>query len=97
VNALAALEFGENPVPGFIQSDGNNLFAQPEDRTQLPQLEAKALNNFAVHEVQQYRALVEQSNFYSQRCKHRRVFQPDNSGSHDNQVARHFFQSVNLI
>jgi hypothetical protein len=63
----------------------------------LPQLETKALDNFSVHEIQKYGTLVEQSNFYAKSCKHGRVFQADNSGAHYNQIARHFFKTVNLI
>ena len=97
VNVFAAFEFGEDAVASFIQADRNDFFSQAENRSQLPQLEAEALDDFAVDEVQQGGPLIEQGDFYSERRKHGRIFQPDNSGADDHQIARNFFQAVNLI
>ena len=97
VNVLSARQLGKHPVALFVEADRNDFFAEPKHRPQLPQLEAQALHNFAVHEIQQYGTLVEQSDFHAQGGKHGRVFQPDNAGAHDDQVARDFFQAVHLI
>ncbi len=81
----------------MIEADGNDFFSEPEYRSQLPQLEAQAFHNFAIHEIQQYGALVEQRNLDAQGREHGCVFEADDAGTHDNQVPRDFFQTVHLI
>ena len=45
----------------------------------------------------QYGTLVEQRDFDAQGCEHRRVFQPDYAGAHDDQVAGYLLQVVYLV
>ena len=97
VNILAAGELGEHPVALFVEADRNHFFAEPKYRAQLPQLEAQALHNFAVHEIQQDGTLIKQRDFHAQCGEHGCVFQSDNAGAHDDQVAGDFFQAMHLV
>ena len=97
MNVLAAGQLGKHPVALLVEADGNDFFPEPKHRSQLPQLEAQAFHNFAVHEIEQDGTLVEQRDFHAQGREHGRVFQADNAGAHDDQVAGDFFQAVHLV
>ena len=59
-NDLAAFEFGENLIAVVVDADGNDFFSQAEDGAKLAQLKAEALDDFAVDEIKERGALVEQ-------------------------------------
>src|SRR5262249_21535799 len=81
----------------FIDADVNNLLAKPEHRAQLAQLEAEALDDLPVHEIEQHRPLIEERNAHAKRRKHRRVLQSDDAGADDHQLAGQLFEFVHLI
>ena len=41
--------------------------------------------------------MIEQRNFDSQGGKHGGIFEPDNTGSHNDQLSRNFFKTMNLV
>src|SRR5271165_2127648 len=97
MNCFSTLQLGEDPVALLIKTDRNNFLSQPEHSPKLPQLKAEALNNFAIGEFNQQRALIEQRDSHPQRSKHRRVFQPNNPRTHNDQIPRQFLQLMHLV
>src|SRR5215467_4040993 len=74
---FATLELGEDLRALVVEADRNDFFAKTENRAELAQLEAEALDDFAVDEIEKRGALVEQCDLNSQGGKHRRVFETD--------------------
>ena len=96
-NLLSALQRRKNLVPLFVEAHRYHFLPDPEDRPQLPQLEAQAFDNLPIHKIQQRRTLIEQRHLHPQRREHGRIFQPDNPRPHYNQLPRYLLQAVHLI
>ena len=97
MHRLAAFELGEDAVTVLVEANVHHLLAQPEYGTELPKLEAQALDDLAIGKVQQHRTLVQQRDLHSQRGEHRRILQADDAGAHDDQLARQLLQAVHLV
>ena len=97
MDRLAALQLGEDAVAIVIEAHLHDLLAQPKHRPELAQLEAQALYDLAIDEVQQRGTLVEQRDLHAQRGEHRRILQSDDARAHDDQLARQIFQFVYLV
>ena len=97
LDLLSAFQLGKNAVAFGVEAYGYHFFSETQDRSELPQLKAQALNDLAIAELKHRRALVQQGDFDAQRSKHRRIFQSDDPGADHNQLARQFLQVVYLV
>jgi hypothetical protein len=97
VYRFPALELGKDAFTFVRHTDPNDLLAKPEHGAELTQLEAEALDDFAVREIEQHRPLIEQRDPDTERGEHRRVLQPDDTGAHHHQLAGELVEFVHLI
>src|SRR5712671_5349832 len=96
-NDFSAFQLGEDLVAPLVKANLHDLLAQAKDGPELAQLEGEALDDFAIDKLQQGGPQVKDRDLHAQSCKHGRVFNADNAGAHDNQLARNFFEAVDLI
>ncbi len=97
VNGLATLQLGKNAIAVVVKTHLNDFFTQTKHGSQLAKLEAETLHHLAIDKVQQCGTLIEQRDLHPQRREHGSIFQSDDAGAHDDQLARQLLQLVYLV
>ena len=94
---FAAFEFGKDAVTLRINADARDFFAEAKHGAHLAQVVGEGFDDFAVHKIEERRALVDQGDFGAERGQERGVLQTDDAGADDDEFARKAFHAGNAI
>ena len=84
-------------APAIVNFNLGDFLAEAKDRSLAAHVIAKGFNDFAVHKIEQYGPLLDQSHFNAHGREHGSVLEADHAAADDDQFPRNFVHLKKLI
>ena len=92
-----ALEFGEHAVAFLVNADARDFLAKAECGSHLAQVIGESVHDFAIHEIEDQRALVDQGYFSADGGHERGVLEAHDARAHHDDFARQTADASELV